>query len=249
MLYVEKILQAAGYPLDNLMTVAAGGKANIAHALTRQSSGSYRQAALIDLDSYTVFDAQERARQQLGNPNVLVFCAVPTIEAWLFADVNAAIRYARREVDKDFIMQLPLPEEIPLPKQIAAKVFGRPERAAKVFEDCDLTVASSRSPSLRLFLQGMRDFLETPISPATDAYSRSMDRDIFSNLISEIGAPETIIYRTLDGSNVTVAEMIRSMREGSELGRQYASDLLRVARDLLARKAEREGQLSTGERQ
>lgn len=245
-LYVERLLKVAGYPTDDLMIIPAGGKSSISKTLSRQTSNLIRQAALIDLDSYTVFEAQERARQQLGNPNAAVFCAVPTLEAWLFADMEAAIRHARSDIDQDFLRSLPLPEEIPLPKQLATKVFGRADKAAEVFDDFDITVAASRSPSLRLFLEGMREFLNVQAPPTTNAYGNSIDREIFSNLLSEVSAPDTIIFRTLDGTNITAAEMLRSIREGSELGRQYASDLLRVARDLLARKAQREAQSHRG---
>ena len=50
----------------------------------------------------------------------------------------------------------------------------------------------------------------------------------------------------MSGTSITAKEMLKNVREGSPLGQQYASDILRVARDFLARKARREASLGMG---
>ena len=74
-----------------------------------------------------------------------------------------------------------------------------------------------------------------------EAYSRNLNRDIIANLMAEVSQPDTPVFRAADGATYTAEQMIRHIREGSPIGQQYASDLLRVSRDMLARQAKRAG--------
>lgn len=51
----------------------------------------------------------------------------------------------------------------------------------------------------------------------------------------------TIVWRTT-GKSFTAEELIKEIELGTETGLQYASDLLRIARDFLSRKAKKEKQ-------
>src|SRR5215204_4687210 len=79
---VRFLLEAAGYPAHRVCILVAAGKYRAARLAT-EIGASRRGAVLVDLDESTVPDARTRAREQLGNPPVEVFCAVPEIEAWL----------------------------------------------------------------------------------------------------------------------------------------------------------------------
>src|SRR5947209_7520041 len=120
------LLEAAGYPLDRISIHVAQGKyraARMAAELSQTPPG--RCAMLVDLDEPTVPDARARAQEQLGNPPAEVFCAVPCAEAWLFADDRAVRENAGADEEVQRVVQrLPLPEEIPDPKQLAHFVFG-----------------------------------------------------------------------------------------------------------------------------
>lgn len=56
-------------------------------------------------------------------------------------------------------------------------------------------------------------------------------------LLKEV-PPDTIMLRLLDGKPPrTAAMLIQLIEDRDEIGLQYASDVLRVARDLIARQA------------
>src|SRR6185295_9234952 len=89
------LMEAAGYPLERVKLLVGSGKHRAAREvadLAEKAPG--RCAVLVDLDERSVPDARRRAREQLGNPPAEVFCGVPAVEAWLFADDRAAISNA-----------------------------------------------------------------------------------------------------------------------------------------------------------
>jgi len=70
-------------------------------------------------------------------------------------------------------------------------------------------------------------------------------RDAIANLVREVAGDE-IIFRTLEGRSYTAREIAENIEAGTALGHAYGSDLLRVARDLLARSA-RKKDCTTGD--
>ncbi len=236
---VEGVLAAAQFPVDRVNIVvglAKYGAARIAEEFADAAPGQC--AVLVDLDELSVPDAQARAREQLGNPPFDVFCAVPTIEAWLFADDDVAQAYASPDEDvQRIVRRLPLPEEIPDPKQLAQYVFG-PSSKWGFIRQVEIGRAAARSPSLRIFLEGMSRLLGVPTSPLMEGVARNFSRDIIAGLVREIPS-KTVVWRTSSGDEYTADKLRRLVEEGDEVGRQYASDLLRISRDFLLRKANR----------
>lgn len=238
--FVYAILEAAGYPLDRVQIVVASGKYGASQEvadLADRAPG--RCAVLVDLDEPSVPDARARARRQLGDPPAEVFCAVPTIEAWLFADDDAVAANARPDPDVQRIVgRLALPEEIPDPKQLAWQVFGPPPQW-EFLRTIDVGRAAARSPSLRNFLEGMGRLLEVPPEPLLEKVGRHLTRDVIMGLIREVSPADATLWRTSSGEEYTASELQRLIEEGDPIGRQYASDLLRISRDLLRRTANR----------
>ncbi len=64
----------------------------------------------------------------------------------------------------------------------------------------------------------------------------TLSRDTIATLLREL-PPEHVAWRTEAQTSFTSRELAAEVEGGSDLGRQYGSDLLRVCRDLLARKA------------
>lgn len=220
---------------------SVGGKAALRRILnSRAPFNGTRVVALVDADEPNVPDAREHARRELGYPNAAVFCAVPTIEAWLFADLEALLGTVRSEWARELVARLPLPEEIPFPKQLATRIFGDIQQSLSVVEQMDIAAACARSPSLNVFLKGLGEVAGADLVPAGDVHARSLPRDVFSNLLAEVSPAGSVVYRTVDGTSFTAEQMIRHVREGTDVGRQYSSDLLRISRDFLARQAQRE---------
>lgn len=203
-----------------------------------ESSQDDRYMALVDADEPSVADSRALAEKQLGNPRIPVFCAVPTIEAWLFADDHTAMAAARSKHAAALLERLPLPEMIPYPKLLAQNVFGRgdPVVVLSFLRQIDIARATSRSPSLRTFLIGVEEAFGERLDIALLGLGKTVSRDAFSTLLRELPG-HTVVWRTMDGRSIRADEMAQAVLEGSEFGKQYATEVLRVARDLVARKA------------
>jgi hypothetical protein len=235
---VRALLLAAGYPADRVCVLVAGGRYRAAR-LASEMDPSQRAAVLIDLDESTIPDARSRAREQLGNPPIEVFCAVPSIEAWLFADEQVAQAHAYQDEEiQRLLRRLPLPEEIPNPRELAQQVFG-PFSQWVFLQKIDVGRAAARSPSLRVFLEGMGKLLDVPTAWLLEGVGRSLGRDTLAGLIREVSPGDTVVWRSADGDVYTANELARHIEEGDEVGRQYSSDLLRISRDFLRRTAHR----------
>lgn len=213
-----------------------GGKRKIASHIRRLKNHHLQKfAALVDADEASVADSRELARQQLGDPSIDVFCAVPTIEAWIFADPDFAKSAARSARAQDLIDRAPLPETIPYPKQFAMNVFG-PTNSDSFGGHFNVNVAAARSPSLRIFVEGLANLVGSDIDFKFPISKLSDTRDVVSTLLREL--PESkVVWKTLTGARINAGELATAIAEGSPLGNQYATELLRVARDLIARQA------------
>ncbi|MBB4192209.1 hypothetical protein [Rhizobium aethiopicum] len=213
-----------------------GNKRNIAaHVRQLSNDHSNKFAALVDADEASVADSRELARQQLGHPSIDVFCAVPTIEAWIFADPEFAKSAARSPHAKEMIDRAPLPETIPYPKQFAMNVFGSASRYPNA-GNFDVNLAAARSPSLRAFVEGIGTLIGAEVDFKLPVGKLSDTRDVVSTLLREL--PETkVVWKTMTGARISAGELARAIAEGTPLGNQYATELLRVARDLIARQA------------
>ena len=68
-------------------------------------------------------------------------------------------------------------------------------------------------------------------------HAGQLNREVLRNLISEIYPSEKTLFRSASGETISAERMMQEVTDGSDLGREYSSDILRVARDLLARQA------------
>jgi len=237
---VRPLMEAAGLPLERVRFSIATGRYAATRELAELSElAPGRCAVLVNLDERSVADARTRAREELDDPRAEVFCAVPAVEAWLFADHQAVLPHAIPQEDvRRIVGRLPLPEEIPEPKQLAQRVFG-PAPKWDFLRRIDIGMAMGRSPSLRVFLEGMGRLLQVPLEPLQQEFARTLSRDVIASLLREISPADAIVLRMLDGKQYTADELRRRVEEGDEFGRIFASDLLRVSRDFLRRQAVR----------
>ncbi|WP_368084818.1 hypothetical protein [Vibrio splendidus] len=238
-------LRAAGIPMDRLEFYTAGGSREIKKLIEKlEYSGiSEPVVVLMDLDDSSNYESEKRLKEKYGlNKCFLnVFPAIPTIEAWLFADIEAARKKAKNKKRADELLsRIPMPDEIPYPRHLAVNLFALNEKFELINDDVDIKIAMSRSPSLRKFIIGVATLLNFELNfNWEEEYARTSGRDVFSKLVDEIIPAETVIYRTLNGDKVTASEMSRHIQEGSQVGLRYSVELLRVARDFLAREARR----------
>jgi hypothetical protein len=72
-----------------------------------------------------------------------------------------------------------------------------------------------------------------------EVMGRNLSRDIVAGLVREVSPSDTVVWRTTNGDEYTADEIRRHIEEGTEIGREYASDLFRISRDFLRRQANR----------
>ena len=188
-------------------------------------------------DAINLFDLGDDEHSRWIAPNICY--AAPSIDAWIFADDRAVINFFKGSRFELLVSRLPLPEQIQHPGDLVRTVFGDFNKALEALKTFDISRACARCPSLHKFLETVSKALGVTLPEIAEAHARTINRDVFSNLIDEVAEPDRVMFRAADGTVFTAAEMAREVREGSELGREYAADVLRVARDWLARRAER----------
>jgi len=235
---VRNLLQAADLNI-NLEITVCGGKQGVASTVSKlQNSNEIEHIALIDADELSVADSQAAAAEQLGFPEIKVFCAVPTIEAWLFADDQILSSHARSRHTLRLVQRLPLPEMIPYPKLLASNFFekGKPASVYEFMRQIDIDRAIARCPSMKAFIRGIAEAAGKEFDYEERSLNSSIGRDAISTLLNELPR-EQIAWRTLEGGALNAGQLARAVAEGTPMGRQYSTELLRVARDLIARRA------------
>lgn len=235
---VRYILDAAGVS-ESVVIRAHHGVQAVSEAIKGlDNHGAEKFLALIDADEMSTADSRELAMSKLKRPQIPVYCAVPTIEAWLFADIDKARDEARSVQAAKILDRAPLPESIPYPKALAGHVFKKvsPVLAYSFLQRIDVSKAISRSSSLRSFLAGVFEILGRPATDQAQQLTGSVNRDVFSTLLRELPS-STVVWKTMDGSSIDAARLAREVVDGTDLGKQYITELLRIARDMIGRKA------------
>jgi len=214
---------------------------------TGQVTSLYEETVVVgvvDSDSPSIADARAQVDSHplLSRISDRIFFAVPTIEAWLFADIEAARRHLVRH-DTSALERISFPEEMPLPKYFAMQIFGGhrglESAGLKIMQEMSIDRAISRSPSMREFLAGVSRLLGQVSNFETipDA-EKLLGRRLLGSLIAETNPSERILYRTMAGERVSAKQLTDAIKDGTPLARQYAADLLRVARELLAQESD-----------
>lgn len=231
-------LLIAGDLSEGVQIFPCGGKRAVRERIANlRDTAERNHLALVDSDNASVADSMVLAREQLGFPSIPVFCAVPTIEAWLFADDLAAREAARSPQALALLERLPLPEMIAYPKQLAWNVFDKGSNF-EFMRGVNVAVASARSPSLRIFLEGVSHAHGRLEPLSVKALHASVSRDALSTLLRELPG-DTVAWKTVDGAQVRAEDLAQQVLEGTELGKQYVTEVLRIARDIIVRKATR----------
>jgi hypothetical protein len=233
---VESLLEAAGLLSPRIKIMAADGRNELAR-LAEWASGP-RLAVLASTTTHNVPTALEQLREELKlKPEVRVFCATRDVEAWLLAD-DELLR--RRAASDPHMLQridaMPLPDEVPDPFAEAHVLLGPMERWG-IVREASVYRAAARSPSLLCFLSGIAEALGASVDLPAESAGRSINRDVIANLIQGMMPSDAIAWRTSDGHTYTAERISHEIATGTEAGRQYARDLLRVSIDYLRRQA------------
>lgn len=229
----------AGQVSNRVRVVKCDGKHAVKMEL-RRFPPSESVIALIDSDEPSVADSISWAKQFLETKEDNVFCAVPTIEAWLFADKELALKHIRQtNYAISAVKRIVTPESLVNPKHLVNQVFDRSVIDAnfEFMAEVNIGRAVASSASLFNFLRGVAGSLHLQWPFVEGRLIGSMDRLVFANLLREVSGG-TISWRTLDGE-YTAERLADSVLQGNELGLRYVSDMLRLARDILAARVPR----------
>lgn len=165
--------------------------------------------------------------------------AIPVTEAWLFADEDALLRSIPENLH-DVVTRLPSPESIPYPKVLRNYLLRGENSIDRIFALYNLERAAARSPSLGNFLRASQkrmNLVET-FESAT-VMSRQIDREIIRTLISEVYPGSTTIFRSSSGEAFSANQMLQEISGSTPIGLEYSTAILRTARDLLQRQAQK----------
>jgi|TARA_R110002124_G_scaffold287327_1_gene472907 hypothetical protein len=190
---------------------------------------------LFDQESGSIGDA---VAENEGHSNIIYCPAIPNADAWLFADSTAFFEVLGDKAEA-FVGRLPLPEQLPYPKFLRSTMLRDPEVMQRLLQRISLLIAGSRSPSFKYFVQSARKLsgmAPVPFDQPSN-HAGQLNREVLRNLISEIYPSEKTLFRSASGETISAERMMQEVTDGSDLGREYSSDILRVARDLLARQA------------
>lgn len=240
---VGNIIRLAGYEQRKVKIYNFMGSLDLLKKLdSEEITHNDNVIVLLDLDIGNFYESKilARTKSKIKNTNIPVCTAIPSIESWLFAD-NINLKKLIKKTDKAEAIydRLPMPEDITYPKQVLRNLLNSNYDVDAIMLDMDINLAASRSSSLRNFLQELSKKLDEPRVQWEESYVRSAGRDVFSKLVDEIVEPNTVIYKSLDGKKITAREMSLHIRDGSDIGVRYSIEILRVARDLLARESSR----------
>ena len=243
---INAILRAANLPLDRIAISVSKGKSQVLEITKTISKTDNRYTVLfVDADELFISDANKKyynTAVEYGCDDVLF--AIPEIESWFFADdVLLAKLVSDKQIER--LKMLPLPDAIPYPKAIANYVMPKNtgyDGKYQFLEKMDIVRASARSASLKHFLLKIAELLELPL-PQLEQRSpeaSTVDLKIVTNLLKSVSNKDTIMLKTLSNHTYTAGDIEDSAKNGTDLAREYLSDLFIVARDFLKRKAERE---------
>lgn len=169
------------------------------------------------------------------------FCpAIPTVDAWLFADTETFFQVVGEKAEQ-FVGRMPLPEQLPYPRFLKHAMLRDPDTLNRLLDQVNILVAGARSPSLKYFIQTSRQISDLPMLEFDEASNPAgqVSRGVLRNLISEVYPSNKPLFRAASGAVLTAEQMMQEITNGTALGREYGSDILRVARDLLARQAQK----------
>jgi hypothetical protein len=240
---LKPLLKAAKLPLNQIKFTSFAGKYNIlkyAEALKQTFQEYDYIMVLLDSDARTIPDADLSIKKTFSDKGIETFFSIQTIESWIFADDHLLFKQALQEGGKVKSLRLPLPEEIPYPKQLIHYIFGKNKTDWGFLENIDVARATARTPSLKVFLMRIGALLDIDTQLVQDSIAHHLDRRIFANLIKELMYSNTVIYKTLDGRQFTAEQILENVEQDTELAKQYTSDILRVARDFLKRQANKQ---------
>jgi hypothetical protein len=214
--------------------IAGKPKLDIANELKKQARRNAYAKVIV------VFDLEfgsplQHAPERSTYADFWLAPAVPNIEAWVLSDPQLFELYIS---SGDSSLPPSFDEYI---SDARFHFMNQKEKnrltTHKMLGNYSASRAAMFSPSLRSFIRmGEMD---------NDDLPRQLDvelpRELLSNLVLEYYPPQKPLYKSLDGSVLTGCAMAEEIARGSEIGRKYASDLLRVCRDLLARQAQNSG--------
>ncbi|MEB3309630.1 MAG: TOPRIM nucleotidyl transferase/hydrolase domain-containing protein [Snowella sp.] len=229
---ISWIFDAAKIPSNRINIIPMRGRKNIIKFVNNLDQNfSQNYAALVDFDPNKTRDLI--AQSNIEN-KIHLFYAIPDMTAWMFADKETAINYAKTDWERKLIATLPAPEEILGSKRFVKTIFGEKYTQWDFLKSINIDKAMKSTQSLKNFIEGINQLLLKKEETASN-----MNLKVFAGLVNEVVPADTILWKTSQGQVLTAEQISHEIESGSEIGLQYASDVLRISRDFLKSMAKR----------
>lgn len=229
---VSWFFNAAKIPANRINIIPMRGRQSIIKFVNNLDENFLKNyTALVNFDPNKTRDSIMRSNIE---HKIKLFYAIPDITAWIFADKETAIDHAKNDWERNLIATLPTPEEISGSKRFAKIIFGEKYTQWDFLKLININKAMKVTPSLKNFIEGINQLLIEK-----EETTSSMNLKVFAGLVNEVVPADTILWKTSQGQILTAEQISHEIESGSEIGLQYASDVLRISRDFLKSMAKR----------
>ena len=237
---IRWLVAAAELPGGRIVVAAASSPQDLRERAKLVIELGDRVIVVAEAARENVPTARDRARKNLGltSESTEVVPAIPCVESWMLAD-DALV--SAQTADSETVRRATeyLPDEIQDARTLVHQVFGPPSRWRSLPMP-DVYRAAGRSPSLRNLLEVLARRLGTKSDLPERSVARVLSRDAIAGVIRSLLPDDALAWRTSDGSTYTAAELAREIEQGTEVGRQYAVDLVSMMVNALSRTAKRD---------
>ncbi len=238
---IRWLIRAAALPESKVVVAAAASPMDFRYQLKLLGTVGDRLIGVADMARGHVPSARARLRNELdlASGAIELAPAIPCVEAWLLADDELVASTTNDDATR-LRATASLPEEIDDPRSLAQEVFGPPAFWSGLPRP-DIYRAADRSPSLRNLLNFLGQRLGVTSDLPARSAARGLSRDAIAGLIRSLLSEDAIAWRTSDGSSYTAEALAREVEQGTEIGRQYAVDIVSMMINALSRNAKRSG--------
>jgi hypothetical protein len=236
---IRWLIAAAKLPESQIVVAAASSPEDLSKQANLVFALGDRVIVVADAMRENVPTARDRARKtlELRSASIEIAPAIPCVESWMLADDALVLAQTSDRATAQRATEY-LPDELEDARTLAHKVFGPPSNWHTLPEP-NVYRAAERSPSLRNLLDVLARRLGTTSDLPERSVARAFSRDAIAGVIRSLLPDDAAAWRTSDGSTYTGAELAREVEQGTEIGRQYAVDLVSMMVNALSRTAKR----------
>ncbi|MFN0204364.1 MAG: hypothetical protein ACKVTZ_22790 [Bacteroidia bacterium] len=238
------ILTAANYPLKRIEIAPTNGKNVLLAAKKYHYDDSCRVAVFLKVNARHLINQKEEAENTVKDTNILPFFAIPSIEAWAFADDLLIEKHIKVEYAKE-ILHIPLPEDIMYPTSLFRRWIKKGKEKVNpsdyaFLQGMNISRAVLRCPTLRYFLTELALLLELPpLNQWNETLVYSFSLQLIAGILKSYTPEDTVLFHSLKEGELNAGRMRKELQEGTELGRDYCRAILETSIRIIQKESQR----------